>query len=118
MSRQLVFWKNTDGFHMDSREIYLKLCNDENISGLEKLDTDKILRRISDVFSDWYRPDEYNFESGKASFTVEVYENAVIFECSENMDYGSLNNIIDIMLESDCPLYDPQINVRFDNKEM
>lgn len=117
MGRQLVFWKNTDGFYMDSREIYMKLCNGEKISGLENLDTDGILKRLSRSFLDWWL-DEYNFESEKGSFTVEVYENAVIFECSENLDYSSLNKIIDIMLEYDCPLYDHQINVRFDNKEM
>lgn len=50
MSRQLVFWKNTDGFYMDSREIYMKLCNGEKISGLENLDTDGILKRLSRIF--------------------------------------------------------------------
>lgn len=118
MGRQLVFWKNTDGIYPDSHEVYEKICTQENISGLESLDINKILGRISDVFSEWCRLDEYNFESQNGAFTVEIYENAVLFECSESMDYSSLNKIIDIMLEFDCPLYDPQINVRFDNKEM
>lgn len=118
MGRQLVFWKNTDGVYLDSHEVYEKICGQENISGLETLDINKILERVNDVFSDWCRLDEYNFESQNGAFTVEAYENAVLFECSESVDYSSLNKIIDIMLEFDCPLYDPQINVRFDNKEM
>lgn len=118
MGRQLVFWKNTESIYPDSHKVYEKICSEENISRLENLDINKILGRVSDVFSDWYILDEYNFESENGSFTVETYENAVLFECSESMDYSSLNKIIDIMLEFDCPLYDPQINVRFDNKEM
>jgi len=118
MGRQLVFWKNMDGFHSDNQEAYEKICSEQTVSGIEKLDIDKILRRVSDVFSDWYKLDEYNFESSESSFTVETHEQAVIFECSWNMNYIYLNRIIDIMLEFDCPFYDPQINIRFDNKEM
>ncbi len=118
MGRQLVFWKCKDNIVVNNYETYEKICDGKIVSGLESLDTDKILRRVSDVFSDWYKLDEYNFESSESSFTVETHEQAVIFECSWNMSYIYLNRIIDIMLEFDCPFYDPQINIRFDNKEM
>ena len=60
--------------------------------------------------------DEHNYESSKGSFTVITTEQSVLFDCSWSMLETELNKIIDIMIEFNCPFYDPQIAVRFDGR--
>ena len=116
MSRQLVFWKYEGDTYLDNQKVYESISNMDTIEGLFELPIEDILERISLVFYDYDKLDEYNYEGNNGSFTVITTEQSVIFDCGFGVPEGDLNRIIDLMLEYDCPCYDPQINVRFDGK--
>lgn len=115
MSRHLVFWKYEDGTYLNNQKVYEGFCNGEKtIDGLDALPVSDILNRVNEAFGDYDKPDEYNYESSKGSFTISHTEQIVLFDCSWSMLLTELNRIIDLMLEFDCPYYDPQIETRFD----
>ena len=117
MSRHLVFWKYTDGTYLDNQEVYEFICNgSKSIEGLSILPISDILAKVNEVFGDYDKLDEHNYESSKGSFTIITTEQAVLFDCSWSMLETELNKIIDIMLEFECPFYDPQITTRFDGR--
>ncbi len=117
MSRDLAFWKYDEGTYLDHKKVYGQTCIEgHRTEGLSVLPINKILLKVSDVFSDYEKLDEHNYESSNGGFTIETTEQSVLFNCSFSMPEEELNKIIDIMLEYNCPLYDPQINIRFDGK--
>ena len=116
MGRQLVFWKYEEGVYLDNQVVYKKICNQEEINGLSELSIDEILKKTNLVFSGYNKLDNYNFESEKGSFTIYTTKQSLIFDCSFELPETELNKIIDIMLEFECPFYDPQIEIRFDGK--
>lgn len=115
MGRQLAFWKYEDGVYLDNKEVYKKSCGDgEEVPGLSELPRDEILNKIKGEFKDYERLDEYNYGGELGSFTVYIYSQSVVFDCSFRVPEGELNKMIDIMDSFGCPLYDPQIETRFD----
>lgn len=115
MSKHLAFWKYNDGTYLDNQKVYETACIDGKAAeGLVVLPISDILNRASEIFSDYDKLDEYNFESENGSFTIITTEQAVLFDCSWEMPETELNKIIDLMDEFDCLLYDPQIETRFD----
>ena len=117
MGRQMAFWKYDDGVELNAHDVYEKAClNEETVIGLSMLPVGDILKKVREVFSDYDMLDEYNFESGKGSFTIYTSEQMVMFDCSWSMLTEELNKLIDIMLAFGCPFYDPQIDTRFDGK--
>lgn len=117
MSRHLAFWKYDDGTYLDNQKVYEMTCVEEKtLEGLSTLPINNILNRVNEVFSDYDKISEYTYDSIKGSFTISTTEQFVLFDCSWSMLETELNKIIDIMLEFDCPLYDPQISTRFDGE--
>ncbi|MGN0640958.1 MAG: hypothetical protein ACI4JT_08400 [Oscillospiraceae bacterium] len=115
MSRHLAFWKYNDGTYLDNPKVYETACIDgKAVEGLAVLPISDILNRASEIFNDYDKLDEYNFESEKGSFTIIATEQAVLFDCGWDMLETELNKIIDLMDEFGCPFYDPQIETRFD----
>lgn len=116
MSMHLAFWKYNDGIYLDNQEVYERSCvEEESVEGLSILPIGEILKKVSEVFSDYDNLGDYNFESSKGLFTVFTTDCFVLFDC-RGMFATELNKIIDIMAEFDCPLYDPQITTRFDGQ--
>ena len=117
MSRYLAFWKYEDGVNLNHQEVYEKVCcNELAMNGLVELTIADILRCVNENFTDWDKLDDYNFESANGAFTIITTKQSVLFDCSDSMQDEDLNRLTDIMLLFDCPLYDPQIEVRFDGK--
>lgn len=117
MSRHLAFWRYEDGVYLDNQKVYETACLEEQpTEGLSVLPIGNILKRVNEVFSDYDVLDRYDYEGTKGSFTIIATEQSVLFDCSFSMLETELNKIIDIMLEFDCPVYDPQINTRFDER--
>lgn len=115
MSKHLAFWKYNDGTYLDNQKVYETACIDGKAAeGLAILPISDILNRASEIFSDYDKLDEYNFESENGSFTIIATEQAVLFDCGWEMPETELNKIIDLMDEFGCPFYDPQIETRFD----
>ena len=117
MSRHLAFWKYNDGTYLDNQKVYEIACIEgKAIEGLVTLPISEILNKANELFSDYDKLDECNYESSKGSFTIITTEQIVLFDCSWSMLVTELNKIIDLMLEFDCPYYDPQIETRFDGR--
>lgn len=117
MSVDLDFWKYREGQYLDNRRVYeTACCEGEPVEGLEDLPIEEILQKVADVFSDWTRLDPFNYEGKQGAFSVFTTPQAVRFDCC-GMSEGERNALIDIMLSFGCPLYDPQIGVRFDGRE-
>lgn len=116
MSIDLNFWKYKNGTYINDHEIYLKACcAGEKMSILEKLPIEEILEKVAVIFSEWECKDKHNYKKKAEgdSFCIFVTSQIVRFDCY-SMSSDDINLLIDIMLEFDCPLYDPQILKRFD----
>lgn len=115
MGRHLAFWKYENGVYSDNQKVYEEVCgNGKTMNGLSALPIKSILRRVNEVFADYEKLDDTNYESSLGTFSIFTTEQSVLFDCGWSMHYTELNKIIDIMLEFDCPYYDPQIQTRFD----
>ena len=116
MSYDLNFWKYKEHTVHDNQKIYDKACcNGEIVETLENLPIEEILKKVSDVFSDWtaISSDIYEKE-GKGCFEIFTTPQIVRFDCYD-MYESDLNSLIDILIDFGCPLYDPQISERFDD---
>ncbi|MCM1158503.1 MAG: hypothetical protein NC300_07275 [Bacteroidales bacterium] len=113
MARDLSFWKTKQKQTIENSKIYVLLSDEETVEGLENLPADKILNDIKTAFADWLCDGNTYFEKGDESFELMITEQFVRFDC-----YGiteeHMNQMIDIMLEYGCPLYDSSIDVRFE----
>jgi hypothetical protein len=113
---ELLFWKYEEGIYLNHQEVYEGLDEGEALVGLEPLPTDIILNRINSVFSSWERVDENSWKNndGPGAFCLKTTLNSVKIEC-----YGTvgttMDKLVDIMDEYKCPLYDPQVPMRYDD---
>jgi hypothetical protein len=113
MAHRLVFWKQAPGNPSDARAVYVQLMREEHVAGLEELPGDRFLARVAEEFSSgWERIDERAWE-GDGIFQIETGPQHVLVICHSLPD-PIVNRLIDIGLELDCRLYDPQINWRFE----
>ncbi len=117
MSYDLGFWKYKDGKYADNQKVYEILSNEEYIDGLEELPIEDILTEIANVFGTWDKDSKYDFDSEySGSFHIMTTSQFVRVDCY-GMQEEDMNNFIDIMLEYDCPLYDPQVPQRYDMED-
>ncbi|MET0759619.1 MAG: hypothetical protein ABWZ56_04310 [Flavobacterium sp.] len=112
---ELVFWNYIDGIYLNHQEVYEAIEEQQEVAGLEELPTTVILNRINSVFSKWERVDEYSWKnnSGPGAFCVKTTPQSIKIDC-----YGTegktMDRLVDILEEYNCPLYDPQVPERFD----
>lgn len=116
MSVELNFWRYKEGANHNDSNIYKIACCDGRIlKELEELPIDEILKKISFVFLDWTIQNGNDFEKeGHGVFQIFTTSQIVRFDCY-GMQERDMNLIIDILIDFGCPLYDPQIPVRFDS---
>ena len=81
----------------------------------ETLPVQVILNRINTVFASWEKVDESSWKNtkGKGAFHVKTTPQSIQIDC-----YGTegktMNLLADTLEEFKCPLYDPQVPVRYD----
>ena len=98
--------------------VYRRLSDGQPVPWLADIPAEQILARIASVFArGWQRHDPFSWEkrAGKGAFQVSTSPQHVRVDC-HNMAGQDMNKLIDIALEFDCPLYDPQLGVRFDGE--
>ncbi len=115
MSYDLNFWKYKDGVYMDHQNVYEALSNGERVDGLEDLPIDKILKCVDESFTQprWEKLDDINYESDKGAFQIFTTRQFFRVDCY-GMSGNDMNLFIDIGEKFTCPLYDPQVNQRYD----
>jgi len=112
---ELLFWQYQDGIYLNHHLVYEALVEQQEVEGLETLPVQIILNRINSVFSSWEKVDENSWKSanGIGAFHVKTTPQSIQIDC-----YGTegktMNLLADTLDEFKCPLYDPQIPVRYD----
>jgi hypothetical protein len=120
VSYDLVFWRQAGPVAEPPAAIYRDLLEGRQVDGLLELEVDGFLRAILERFPDavrepngsaewicWSAPDAHG------SFQAEWSAQHVIVFCRW-LSNEDMNRLIDIALEHDCRLYDPQTDERFD----
>lgn len=113
MSYDLNFWKYKPGVVLDHQRTYERLSDGQTVEGLEDLPVDRMLSRIGDVFGDWAKLSPDTWEGKKGLFQILVTEQFFRVDCY-GMEGEDMNQVIDVATEFGCPLYDPQVGVRYD----
>ena len=116
MSLDLNFWKYKEGVTHNDSKVYETACCDGGIfDGLEDLPVDEIISNIPSVFPGWNFIDKYNYEKdGGGSFQVFTTSQIIRFDCY-GMSGPDMNLLIDFLYDYGCPLYDPQVQERFNS---
>jgi hypothetical protein len=112
---ELIFWKYLEGVYLNHQEVYELLDEEIPLEGLEELPVQVILNRIASVFSKWEKVDENSWKnkSGVGAFQVLMTAQSIQIDC-----YGTngktMDLLVSVMEEFKCPLYDPQVPMRYD----
>lgn len=115
MAGDLSFWKYENGYTKEHSEVYATLSNGEKVQGVAELPVDKIKKTLADYFKDWKKISDCVYDNGNEGVEVFITQQFVRFDCYD-ATADTMNELIDIMLEYDCKLYDSSINVRFDEE--
>lgn len=116
MSIDLNFWKYKRTVYLDNAVVYQKACCDnEEMEELEALPIEDILKEIAIAFHEWNAIDVFNYEqkAGQGSFQISTTPQVIRFDCY-SMTQAHMKRFSSIMSKFGCPLYDPQLGVRFD----
>jgi hypothetical protein len=112
---ELLFWQYQDGIYLNHHLVYEALVEQQKVDGLETLPVQVILNRIASVFSNWEKVDGNSWKNAKSkgAFQIKTTSQSIQIDC-----YGTegktMNLLADTLEEFKCPLYDPQIPVRYD----
>jgi len=113
VSYDLDFWRYKPGTTLDHQEVYQKLCDGREVAGLETLPITDIRQAIADAFAQgWQQVGADSWESQTGAFQLYTTSQFVRVDCY-GMAGDDMNKIIDVLLEFNCPLYDPQVGERF-----
>lgn len=115
MSVDLNFWRYKEGAARDHRRVYrLACCEGEALEELETLPVEDILGKLAAAFGDWTALGGGHYErEGRGAFSVSTTAQTVRFDCY-GMGEADMNALMDVPMAFGCPLYDPQIDERFD----
>lgn len=124
MSYVLAFWRQ-DPPPSDPQSVYLALNEAEGaVSGVEQLPVDVILERIPAVFAgaEVRRacaevPFHGFFWEGPTGGALDgTLTNQALIVSAHGFPEDDMNRLIDLALEFQAPLYDPQVGQRFDGR--
>lgn len=115
MSIDLNFWRVQEGLELDSALVYQRACcGQEAVEGLEVLPVEAILEETGRAFPEWTALDPRNYEGPNGgSFQISAAAQTVRFDCY-SMEPADLRRFAPVLAKFGCPLYDPQLGVRFD----
>jgi hypothetical protein len=120
MSYDLVFWRQKKPIPSSPLEIYRKLNSRENMEGrldlpgLAELPVDQILARLRAAYPDFDPLSPLTcFETQDGRYDVSWSKKHFTFMIDGDRG-DSLNQLVGIMSEFGCPIFDPQENRRHD----
>jgi hypothetical protein len=114
MSYELDFWKYKSGVTLDHQQVYERLCEGQALEGLEQLPIAQMTARLNEVFRGWAKIDDRTFESPKGGvFQLYSTPQFLRIDCY-GIDADDMNRMIEVAHEFGCPLYDPQVGIRYD----
>ena len=114
MSYDLCFWKYRESVSLDHQRVYERLCDGEEVEGLETLPITQVVARIRSTFAGWQQLDECTFDGGdRGTFQLYTTPQLLRVDCY-GMNGDDMNVLIDIARSFGCQLYDPQVGQRYD----
>jgi hypothetical protein len=114
MSYNLAFWRYRDNHPHDHNATYDSLMDGKRLDFIESLPIALIRTRIAEVFDGLMKREADAWENGDGAFMLETSAQFVVFVCTHSTNTDYFNMMIDIMKEFECPLYDPQTEVRYE----
>ena len=118
MSYDINFWKQERPLPLTAEEIYGHLCRREPVDGLARLPVDAILARLQQQFPQFDPKAEFpdvDVENGNIEFGWS--DQHFRFDLRGEVSAADRNALVRIMHDFGCPLYDPQVNKRYDAAE-
>ena len=116
MGMDLDFWRYKENAARDHAKVYRQAaCEGRQLEELKTLPIDEMLKKVAAVFSDWtVQNGGMLFEKeGRGAFQIFTTPQVLRFDCY-GMSEQDMNALMDVPLDFGCPLYDPQIETRFD----
>ena len=112
---ELLFWRYQEGIYLNHHLVYEALVEQEIVEGLEDLPVEVILNRLYSVFATWEKVDDSSWKNtkGKGAFQVKTTPQSIQIDCY-GTDGKTMNLLADTLEEFKCPVYDPQVPVRYD----
>lgn len=112
---ELLFWRYQEGIYLNHHLVYEALVEQEIVAGLEDLPIEFILNRLNSVFATWEKVDDSSWKNtkGKGAFQVKTTPQSIQIDCY-GTDGKTMNLLADTLEEFKCPVYDPQVPVRYD----
>jgi hypothetical protein len=117
MSYDLTFWKQELTATQTPSHIYGELLEGRTVEGLETIETAEFTKLIHQRFPGIVTDGGLTFWEGgeRGMFELHTSDQHVHIVCRE-MSGEDMNVLIEIASTFDCPLYDPQVDKRFDDQ--
>lgn len=112
---ELIFWKYADEIYMNHHLVYEAILEGKTVDGLAEIPVITICNRIQNLFSDWEKVDDESWKNAKtnAAFQIKTTAQSMIINCF-GTNGKDMDKLVSILEEFQCPLYDPQIPMRYD----
>lgn len=115
MSYDLVFWRQKPTCTTSPSQICRELLEDRSVEGLETIRTDEFIKRVHERFPGIVTDGGLTFWEGGMRGMFELYSSGQhVHFCCRHLSGDDINVLIDVAVEFDCYLYDPQTNKRYD----
>jgi hypothetical protein len=119
VSYDLIFWRQDEPLPQTPEAIYQRLIGGDRVEGIADLDLESFLAALITQFpgavrepngeTEWIH---WTAEDEQASFQVEWSPQHVVVFCRRTSN-EDMNRLINIAIDHDCRLYDPQARERF-----
>lgn len=116
VSYDLVFWKQSKKkLALGAQRIYEQLVDGKSVNGLETIPAAEFIGRIRKAFPGIKTEGGLTYWEGNERGMFELYSSDQhVHCCCRQLTADDMNKLIEIASEFECPLYDPQVNQRFD----
>jgi len=116
MSYDLTFWMQKSTVPQAPSHIYGELLEGRAVEGLETIQTAEFTKLIHQRFPGIVTDGGLTYWEGGERGMFELYTSHqhVHLVCRQ-MSGDDMNTLIEIASAFDCPLYDPQVDTRFDS---
>jgi hypothetical protein len=114
MSYDLLFWRQSGDGELSPEMIASALYDGDAVAGLHALPTEQVIARVNGRFRLTTEGGLTFWDGGDAGMFELYHSPQHIHFCCRNLLAEQCNELIDIMAEFRCPLYDPQVNRRFE----
>ena len=120
MGYQLVFWQEEDDLDVPPSTVCASLLNEQAVDGLVALPIAGILSGLLDELPGAVRESDgavqwiyWLSDDERSSVQIDWTDLHVLADC-RYVEHDVVNRIIELLARFGCPLYDPQVDERFD----